>query len=261
MEKLKQERIGQQFTNNQGSKFEIINYEGCNKVTIRFLDEFRFVKKTQYASCVNGSIKNPYDRTLYGVGYLGVSQNGQQPKTAVNGKITREYKCWSSMMERCYSNRYHESKPTYIGCSVNPRWHSFSNFLEDLPKIPNYDYWLNHPNEQVSLDKDIRGNGSKVYSLDNCMFVPAEINSNLSCLNTDNFKYIIAIEIITGYTYTYEHPIFASVNTRTKTIEVTKCCNNELESANGYIFQWYDVEKDYFHNIQSINAKRETILV
>lgn len=90
----------------------------------------------------------------------------------------RVYVVWRSMIRLCYSEKYHETHPTYKNCTVCERWLKLSNFVEDIVKIDGYNYWLTHPNERVALDKDIKSNGiNKCYCLENCMFVSIEENT------------------------------------------------------------------------------------
>ena len=170
-------RIGEVFTSNEGHEFKIIEYKGAWDVVIQFLDSHGYTKKVQYSKCKSGEIKNPFHPSVHGVGYLGVMSNGKIPKVSENGKQTREYATWRNMLKRCYDFQSLERNPTYQGCSVVERWHSFSNFLEDMPKIENYPLWLNNPNQGISLDKDLKCKGDKVYSLETCCFLTRSDNA------------------------------------------------------------------------------------
>lgn len=98
----------------------------------------------------------------------------------------RVYKVWKSMICRCYSKKWHEKHPTYKDCYVCDRWLRLSNFVNDVVKIDNYEYWLNHPNERVALDKDIKVQGNKEYSFENCMFVSIKENARQATKTRDN---------------------------------------------------------------------------
>ena len=105
---------------------------------------------------------------VYGVGV------NDMPKgwTVENEYNYRVYQLWKDMIKRCYSNKFHEKFPTYVGCTVCVRWLTLSNFVEDVVKIDNYEYWRDNPNQGISLDKDIKSNNqNKCYCLKNCMFV------------------------------------------------------------------------------------------
>jgi hypothetical protein len=98
----------------------------------------------------------------------------------VDGKQTREYRLWCSMINRVYNKKQLRKHPAYRRCKVCERWLAFANFLEDLTNIPNYDIWLNR--EDYDLDKDMlqQGKQFKVYSPETCVFIPRNLNIGLS---------------------------------------------------------------------------------
>ncbi len=59
-------------------------------------------------------MSNPYDRTVYNIGYLGEGKY----KTYNNEKVTPQYQTWKDMLKRCYSIKEIEKYPTYKKCSV-----------------------------------------------------------------------------------------------------------------------------------------------
>lgn len=75
------------------------------------------------------------------------------------------------MFERCYSQGYLKTRPTYLGCSVSEEWHLFSEFL----RWSRDEFVQGH-----ALDKDILVPGNKVYSEETCLYVPTFINSLLT---------------------------------------------------------------------------------
>ena len=77
------------------------------------------------------------------------------------------YKNWLRMLRRCYSESYHKTHPTYVGCSVSPEWHLFSTFRS---------WMMNQKWEGLELDKDLIIKGNRVYGPDACCFVPKSIN-------------------------------------------------------------------------------------
>lgn len=90
----------------------------------------------------------------------------------------REYRLWCHILERCYSRKFQEKNPTYIGCTVCDRWLRLSNFIEDLPKIEGYEMWLNNQDKRIALDKDIKSNGkNKCYCLEECVFTTPKENT------------------------------------------------------------------------------------
>ena len=77
------------------------------------------------------------------------------------------YRTWTSMLERCYSTKFQDRNPTYVGCSVSDDWLTFSNF-----KI-----WMEKQNwEGKQLDKDLLFEENRVYSPKTCVFVTRMVN-------------------------------------------------------------------------------------
>ena len=105
-------------------------------------------------------------RLVYGVGV-----NNLNEPVKINRKVLKFYDVWKAMIRRCYSEKSHIKRPTYIGCSVCDEWLILSNFKE----------WFNiHYREDMELDKDILIPGNKIYSPETCRFVPGYINNLLT---------------------------------------------------------------------------------
>lgn len=107
---------------------------------------------------------------------VGISECGEFKRTVVVGGkhvVTKEYKLWSGMLERCYSVVYHQKHPTYIGCSVSEDFKYFQRFAKWCQSQVGFGLEGNH------LDKDILDKGNKQYSADICVFVPSNINKLL----------------------------------------------------------------------------------
>ena len=160
-------RVGETRINNFGSKMIITKYRKYNDIDIYFPEYSWTAEHVQYNNFKNRSAKCPYERRVYGKGYLGEGEY----KVSENGKQTKQYKTWKNMLMRCYDPKYHEKEPTYIGCIVCEEWLNFQNFA--LWYEENY-YEI--PGEQMALDKDILVKGNKVYSPDTCCFVSQNIN-------------------------------------------------------------------------------------
>ena len=126
------------------------------------------------------------------------------------------------------------------------RWLCFANFLEDLPLIENYEYWLNNPNQGIALDKDIKGNNSKVYCLDNCCFVTRSENSREMAIRTElsgcEPEKIYGVNIKTGE----KTKVFHGIREVERELgihrsSISRCLNGERKSAGKY--QWFKVEE------------------
>lgn len=104
----------------------------------------------------------------------------------INGKRVHcpFYTRWSSMLERCYSHKLQETRPTYIGCSVHKDWLKFSIFKSWMEQQP----W-----DGNQLDKDLLIKGNKVYSEETCVFVSQRVNSFL--LEGENSRRLLPIGV------------------------------------------------------------------
>lgn len=163
----KNTRVGENKTNNFGSKMVIETYNSYRDIWVKFIEHGNKVHTT-YGKFIEGKVKNPYDRSVYGVGYIGEGKY----KCSENNKKTKQYISWSSMLLRCYSEKNLNRNPTYKNCVVCEEWHNFQNFAKWYDE--NY-YEID--GQQMNLDKDILIKGNKVYSPNACLFVPKNINN------------------------------------------------------------------------------------
>ena len=168
MGRAKIDRTGEENVNNFGSKMIIVGYRNKRDIDVYFPAYNWIAKNKQYDNFKKGKIKCPYEKYAYGVGYLGIGEYSSKK----NGKITKCYEVWHSMLQRCYDSKYKRRRPTYNACEVCTEWHNFQNFA----------HWYNDnyyeiEDEVISLDKDILVKCNKIYSRDTCIFVPQRINS------------------------------------------------------------------------------------
>ena len=111
------------------------------------------------------------NKLVYGVGVndLGYRTQVREEVTKNGGKriLKTVFKCkyyavWDSMLKRCYSEKYLERYPSYIGTSVCSEWLSASAFKK----------WMEQQDwHGKCLDKDIIAPKSKLYSPETCAFV------------------------------------------------------------------------------------------
>lgn len=85
------------------------------------------------------------------------------------------------MMNRCYGKN---KKACYEGCTVCEEW---KNDFEAFYGWVQENYY-EVEGETMCLDKDILYKGNKVYSPNNCIFVPAHINNMLGGISKKNKK-------------------------------------------------------------------------
>lgn len=83
----------------------IVEYKDCHNITVEF-DNGYITQNRSYTEFKNISIISPYDKSMYGIGYIGEGNY----KVSVNNKHTIQYKIWSDMLRRCYDEKYQLNK-------------------------------------------------------------------------------------------------------------------------------------------------------
>ncbi len=113
------------------------------------------------------------------IGYVG----GKQKQKRI--WICPYYRAWANMLERCYSAKYQESRPTYKGCTVSEEWFMFSNFKAWMEK---QDFEGKH------LDKDLLFEGNKIYSAETCVFVAQTVNNFTTDRGASRGEWLIGVD-------------------------------------------------------------------
>lgn len=163
--RCKIDRLGEVNKNSHGTLMKIIRYDGWEDIDVQFQDEFYYIKERQtYSNFKKGEIKNPYDRTVFGVGYVGVGEY----KTKENGRFTIYYQQWKNMLLRCYvkAERHH----AYENAKVCKEWLNFQVFAKW------YDKHYYKIKESLQIDKDIKYSCNTIYSPQTCILIPQRIN-------------------------------------------------------------------------------------
>ena len=180
----KSNRLGEENYNNKGTLMKIVDYIDSTKILIEFQDEYKYRKYTNYANFKKGTPTNPYDRTVYQIGYLGVGPY----KTKENGHSFKSYEVWKKMLQRCYDPYYINQYNTYQYCKVCDEWLNYQNFAQWF-----YDNYYEVGNEKMCLDKDILIKGNCIYSPEACVFVPERINELFTKSNSMRGNYPIGV--------------------------------------------------------------------
>ena len=100
---------------------------------------------------------------------IGINDADYLTGPRINGKrqVCPYYRTWKGMLGRCYSVKYQERYPTYVGCTVAPEWLTFSRFKS----------WMMEQNWQGNeLDKDFKIKDNKIYGEETCLFIPQALN-------------------------------------------------------------------------------------
>ena len=178
------ERIGEENYNKYGTLMRLITYNHASSVLIEFQDKYKAIIHTSYQCFKNGTVTNPYDKVVYGKGYMGQGKYSSRE----NNKKTDCYNTWYKMIERCYDEKYHKKYSTYIDCEVCEEWLCFQNFAKWYEE-----YYYEIEGQRMHLDKDILVKGNKIYSPDTCIFVPLRINELFTKSNAIRGEYPIGI--------------------------------------------------------------------
>lgn len=163
-------KIGEIYDTKKCGKLKIIRRIECERRDlweVEFVNT-NFITQAYTHNIIRGSVNDPYVPRCCGVGYIG------EMNKKADGHPMKS--TWEGMLGRCYN---HENKDyhRYKGTKVCDRWLNFSNFVEDVEKMPFYDQRIKHGGLKWSLDKDILGFDKKLYSPETCMWVPVKINS------------------------------------------------------------------------------------
>lgn len=168
-------KIGDKFTTNAGLVCKVIRVLSSKKVIVEF-EKTHTTKEVYNENLYKGKVRDHYYPSTYDIGYLG-----DIDKTIPYYKQANQL--WRNMMKRCYSRADNHG---YRGSvSVDSRWLCLANFMADLPKLENFDKWLEGGSctkTKYQLDKDILGDGT-LYSLYTCKFISEHENKSLGALN------------------------------------------------------------------------------
>ena len=131
-------------------------------------------------------------KLVYGVGIDDTDYVVEKKETIeVNGKRKKTlvwfcpfHRTWRDMVKRCYSTKFQERNPTYIGCSVSEEWKRFSNFRT---------WMVDQDWEGMQLDKDLLVEGNKVYSEETCVFVTIAANNFTTDRGNDRGEWKIGV--------------------------------------------------------------------
>lgn len=149
--------VGRKYTNTIGLEYvvsKLIDKKWCE---VTFTETNTTITASR-ANLSSGKIKDP--NHFYGLGRLGVGEY-----------LLEERILWKNMLHRV------ENHPAYKDSSVCDRWLTLSNFVEDIRAMENYSSWLSDTSEW-HLDKDTKYVGNRIYSKQNCRFIPAFVNQS-----------------------------------------------------------------------------------
>lgn len=152
-----------------GGTLEILNRdyigtEGTHTryVWVKWKDDFGHEQRVRIDTLLTGSIRNPFQPTVEGVGFHGVGRHTTRER--------EKYNSWASMIARCYRPQVKAKYPNYELCTCSDEWKCYQNF-GDFFEADQY------RKKGWHLDKDLLVPGNKLYSAETCVFLPPALNS------------------------------------------------------------------------------------
>ena len=216
--------VGKILKSKNFGEFKVLKCNDSKNVEIQFLNT-GYETTAQLGDIRNGSIRDPYSPSVFGVGIVGI----KYPPT-ISGRNTKEYELWKSMLVRCYSDNFKKKRQTYIDCKCSENFNSYEYFYEWCHSQ------IGFANKGWQLDKDLLIKGNKVYSEDSCVFIPTEINSLLVKCTASRGKHLIGV-----YWHSTKKAFASMVSKNKGKREHLGYFNTELEAFNAY-----KVAKEYF---------------
>ena len=169
------------YPSNRFGDIKILEYKNNKQVVIMFLNT-GFITEESMGVIRSGHIRDSSLPTTCGFGYIDIEG------ASIGRHMTKEYRLWNNMVNRCYNEKEISRYPTYKDCHVSEDWRYLSNFKE----------WCNNQigfgNQGWELDKDLLSKDCKIYSEHTCVFVPPEINGFL--LNGNSYRGDLPVGVI-----------------------------------------------------------------
>ncbi len=162
----KVEYEGKVYPSNRFCDVKILEYKNNKQVVIMFLNT-GFITEESMGVIRSGHIRDSSLPTTCGFGYIDIEG------ASIGRNMTKEYRLWNNMVNRCYNEVTRHIYSAYEDCFVADEWKYLSKFKDWCEKQVGFDQ------DKWHLDKDILVKGCKVYSKDTCCFVPPEINCAL----------------------------------------------------------------------------------
>ena len=209
--------VGKVCKSKASGDFKVLKYNNAKDVEIQFL-KTGYETVAQLGHIKSGNVKDLCSPSVYSVGILGTKYPSK-----VNGRNTKEYDLWKSMLRRCYSDNSKKKRPTYEGCECSENFKSYEYFYEWCNKQIGFN------NKDWQLDKDLLIKGNKVYSENSCVFIPSEINSLLVKREASRGKHLIGV-----YWDKTNKAFRAQVSMNKGKQEHLGCFNTEIEAFNAY---------------------------
>ena len=247
----KDDFVGTTYIHEKYGKFIVKSFNnrdkyGAKKYTIKF-----FNTNGENHSVSKSNIKSLNIKDLYYPSVANVACFGNPNKSKLDQeKYDLLLRSWNQMIHRCY-DKNHESYKNYgeRGIYVSNRWLVFEYFLEDIDKVPNWEYKLKNW-KQYSLDKDL--SEQKKYSLESCIWLNRKYQSSIQ-RNSRPFK---ATDSKNEVFYSENINEFARDHNLNYS-SIHDCLENKRKNYKGWIFE--DLPKSYKKGVNQFKNLVKTL--
>lgn len=126
---------------NQGVPFELLGeyLDGKRKTYVIQFAGSKALRRVSHRELLSGSISDAHRPVIFDVACIGQISN------VISSPL---YSLWMRMISRCYDpGNSHYGYEGRNGISVHPRWRCFENFYRDVKSLPNYENWVQHPDQ------------------------------------------------------------------------------------------------------------------
>ena len=162
----------------------------------------------------------------------GLGTNTRECPTCIEGKQVKEYDVWKNMLSRC-TEHYWANKPTYTGTTCSDNFKSYSYFYKWCQSQIGFNR-VDESGRYWHLDKDLLEEGNKIYSENNCVFIPQRINSLLLKREVKRGEYPVGVRW-----HKKDNMFHSRCNNGTGVIQHLGCFGTEQAA-----FQTYKVYKE-----------------
>lgn len=244
-------RVGQKLTLSEKPAVileEVPASEDFDRIRFKVgLENTGYVATLTYANLSKSEVKDPYERTVYGVGYYGEFDADEPHHPMLVG-------AWREMLRRCYDKKC-KAYPSYgdKGVHVSSDWQCYATFQKEVKKIPGWELKIEHPSE-YSLDKDIRW-ASNRYSLKTCMWASRKNQS----ANTSTNGFFFATSP-NGQPHTFTSIGMAERHAGLNVSAVHRCLKGQMKKHKGWTdFRYVDAPEGEVMRYQHIDQLGQVI--
>jgi hypothetical protein len=119
----KAEYEGKVYPSNRFGDIKVLEYKNNKQVVIMFLNT-GFITEESMGVIRSGHIRDSSLPTTCGFGYIDIEG------ASIGRNMTKEYRLWNNMVNRCYNEVTRHIYSTYEDCSVSEEWRYLSKFKE-----------------------------------------------------------------------------------------------------------------------------------